>query len=44
MHATPFRLFFISKLGPEKGVTHLAVAAIMNALWDLWAKIENKVL
>jgi L-fuconate dehydratase len=25
-------------LGPEKGVTHLAVAAVLNALWDLWAK------
>ncbi|XP_076171858.1 mitochondrial enolase superfamily member 1 isoform X1 [Ptiloglossa arizonensis] len=29
-------------LGPEKGVTHLATAAIINALWDLWARIENK--
>jgi len=29
-------------IGPEKGVIHLAVAAIINALWDLWAKIENK--
>ena len=28
-------------LGPEKGVTHLAVAAIVNAIWDLIAKIEN---
>jgi L-fuconate dehydratase len=25
-------------LGPEKGVTHLAAAAVLNALWDLWAK------
>ena len=25
-------------LGPEKGVVHLATAAIVNALWDLWAK------
>jgi len=25
-------------LGPEKGVIHLAAAAIVNALWDLWAK------
>lgn len=31
-------------LGPEKGVTHLAIAAIVNALWDLWAKAENKPL
>lgn len=26
-------------LGPEKGVVHLAVAAITNALWDLYGKI-----
>ncbi|XP_028042334.1 mitochondrial enolase superfamily member 1-like [Bombyx mandarina] len=31
-------------IGPEKGVTHLAVAAIVNSLWDLWARIENKPL
>ncbi|XP_054258247.1 mitochondrial enolase superfamily member 1-like isoform X2 [Macrosteles quadrilineatus] len=31
-------------LGPEKGVIHLAAAAIVNALWDLWARIENKPL
>ncbi|XP_050666696.1 mitochondrial enolase superfamily member 1-like [Leptidea sinapis] len=29
-------------LGPEKGVAHLAAAAILNSLWDLWARIENK--
>jgi L-fuconate dehydratase len=29
-------------LGPEKGVIHLALAAIVNALWDLWAKSERK--
>ncbi|KMQ89858.1 mitochondrial enolase superfamily member 1-like protein [Lasius niger] len=29
-------------IGPEKGVIHLATAAIINALWDLWARIENK--
>jgi L-fuconate dehydratase len=31
-------------LGPEKGVIHLATAAVVNALWDLWAKLENKPL
>ncbi|XP_021362255.1 mitochondrial enolase superfamily member 1-like isoform X2 [Mizuhopecten yessoensis] len=31
-------------LGPEKGVTHLAIAAIINAVWDLWAKMEGKPL
>ncbi len=25
-------------LGPEKGVIHLAVGAVVNAVWDLWAK------
>ncbi len=29
-------------LGPEKGVVHLATAAVVNALWDLWGKIEEK--
>jgi len=31
-------------VGPEKGVIHLATAAIVNALWDLYAKIERKPL
>jgi L-fuconate dehydratase len=31
-------------LGPEKGAIHLAVAAIVNAIWDLWAKVEKKPL
>ena len=35
--------FLFIQLGPEKGVVHIAVAAIMNALWDLWAKLEKKV-
>src|SRR5437870_2863132 len=31
-------------LGPEKGVIHLATAALVNALWDLHAKLELKPL
>ena len=31
-------------LGPEKGVIHLATAAILNAVWDLWAKRDGKPL
>src|SRR5690348_10144786 len=31
-------------LGPEKGVIHLATAAIVNAVWDLYAKLEQKPL
>ncbi|WP_245841919.1 enolase C-terminal domain-like protein [Sphingomonas lenta] len=29
-------------LGPEKGVVHLAAAAVVNAVWDLWGKQEDK--
>jgi L-fuconate dehydratase len=29
-------------VGPEKGVLHLATAAVVNAVWDLWAKSEKK--
>lgn len=29
-------------IGPEKGVTHLAMGALVNAIWDLWAKSLNK--
>jgi L-fuconate dehydratase len=31
-------------LGPEKGVIHLATAALVNAVWDLYAKLEGKPL
>jgi len=31
-------------IGPEKGVIHLATAAVVNALWDLFAKGEGKPL
>ena len=31
-------------VGPEKGVLHLATAAIVNAVWDLYAKVEGKPL
>jgi L-fuconate dehydratase len=31
-------------LGPEKGVTHMAMAAIINAVWDLYAKSKDKPL
>jgi L-fuconate dehydratase len=31
-------------LGPEKGVIHMAIGAVVNALWDLRCRIENKPL
>jgi L-galactonate dehydratase len=29
-------------IGPEKGVIHLALGAVVNAIWDLWAKSLHK--
>ncbi len=29
-------------VGPEKGVIHLAAAAVVNAVWDLWARMNGK--
>ena len=29
-------------VGPDKGVVHLSTGAIVNAIWDLWAKVEKK--
>lgn len=31
-------------LGPEKGVVHMAMAAVVNAIWDLYAKVVGKPL
>src|SRR4029077_16373625 len=31
-------------LGPEKGVIHLATGALVNAVWDLYARAEKKPL
>ena len=29
-------------IGPEKGVIHLALGAVVNAIWDLWGKVLGK--
>ena len=31
-------------LGPHKGVVHMAAGSIINAVWDLWARVEGKPL
>jgi L-fuconate dehydratase len=31
-------------IGPEKGALHLATAALVNAVWDLYAKTQGKPL
>jgi len=39
VHDSPLRW-----LGPEKGVVHMAIGAVVNAVWDLRAKREGKPL
>jgi L-fuconate dehydratase len=29
-------------IGPDKGAIHMATGAVVNAVWDLWAKAEGK--
>ncbi|EJL28583.1 enolase superfamily enzyme related to L-alanine-DL-glutamate epimerase, partial [Caulobacter sp. AP07] len=29
-------------IGPDKGAMHLATGAVVNAVWDLWARAEGK--
>ncbi|MFP6881960.1 MAG: L-fuconate dehydratase [Roseibacillus sp.] len=29
-------------VGPDKGIMHLATGAVVNAVWDLWARDEGK--
>jgi L-fuconate dehydratase len=31
-------------IGPEKGIVHMALGAVVNAVWDLWARREKKPL
>lgn len=31
-------------IGPDKGAMHLATGAVVNAVWDLWAKAAGKPL
>ena len=32
------------RIGPEKGVIHIATGAVDNALWDLYARARQKPL
>lgn len=32
------------RIGPEKGVIHIATGAVDNALWDLYARAKKKPL
>ena len=33
-----------TRIGPEKGVIHIATGAVDNALWDLYARARQKPL
>lgn len=33
-----------ARIGPEKGVIHLALAAVDNAVWDMFARSRKKPL
>jgi len=30
--------------GPEKGIIHMAAAAVINAVWDIWCRINQRPL
>lgn len=34
----------VKRIGPEKGVIHLASGAVDNALWDMYARSRKKPL
>jgi L-fuconate dehydratase len=34
----------LDRIGPEKGVIHMASGAVGNALWDMYARSRNKPL
>jgi L-fuconate dehydratase len=34
----------IVRIGPEKGVIHIATAAVGNAVWDMYARSRSKLL
>ena len=40
----PQRNTLPSRIGPEKGVIHIASGAVNNALWDMYARSEGKPL
>jgi L-alanine-DL-glutamate epimerase-like enolase superfamily enzyme len=37
-------VYLNNRIGPEKGVIHIATGAVVNALWDLFARSRNKPL
>lgn len=44
LHACVRRRAIYARIGPEKGIIHLALAAVNNAVWDMFAKSRKKPL
>ena len=36
--------YHLCRIGPEKGVIHIALGAVNNALWDMYARSRKKPL
>ena len=34
----------IARIGPEKGIIHIATGAVGNAIWDMFARSKSKPL
>lgn len=43
-HQEPKANLALARIGPEKGIIHLALAAVNNAVWDMFAKSRKKPL
>ena len=39
-----WRIVSLCRIGPEKGVIHIALGAVNNALWDMYARSRKKPL
>ena len=39
-----FNSYTFFRIGPEKGVIHIASGAVNNALWDMYARSREKPL
>jgi L-fuconate dehydratase len=44
VHSLLWEWGFCDRIGPEKGVIHIASAAVNNALWDMYARSRRKPL
>lgn len=44
MKSNTLLIVFYYRIGPEKGVIHIATGAVNNALWDMYARARGKPL